>query len=836
MYTFYADEKQFTAKPSGKETALINKRFHEVTSDYRTIAAGIGELGMTFAAASFYHKRTNDEFKQEQIFALDFDSGITFEEIKARLSQYHLPILFAYKTFSWKPEYEKFRVVMGFSHVAADLFTAQSIILILMEMFPECDKACKDPARMFYGGKGLLYLNDEDVQFSPEQLLLSFDAYMRNQYGQKHYTEHLKKFYQKNHIVTDKKGRIPVTASEEIAGLNVFIIKSEAPHRQYLKNDSFYDENDTVQKRRTVVKSFDWTALYDCCELFRNFKDGKEYYYYPELFHIALNLCCVDGGRTKFMEILHSQQNQEHDSYFDDSKTDWKNTLNDIIKHEYLPKNCNNCHYAEKCSHSVNMISTANPSSHDVKILERREYCSIEEAEESLIQNFMLALSNHDNKIKIIIAQTGIGKTAAYIDMIKNTDESFMIVVPSHDLADEIYDRAISSGINNIISAPRLPVLSDEIQQEIDHYYNIGAGELAIQEYRELLKTLDKNSSDYMAVRHYLDKIDDVLKFKGHIIITHQRFLYLSPLSKTLENHRIIIDEDILTSVFSVKAADKSDIKKLLNKSFIKSNHPAYNRLKYIYHSNGMMQFDYGITLYAEKADISEMKDIDGNVLELLLSKEVIADKNTVSYLNVKELPYQEIIIMSATINPELYRMMMPDREIQVYQCKEAAYMGKIIQHTDNTYSRGNMRRDTSLIEKLKKECSSHEVITFAEFERIFKTKYHFGGVEGLDTLKGKNLYIIGTPNVNDVVYQLYGMRIGISKSEIKADMKKLRVQHNGYDFSLYTYENSVMQTIQMWFIESLLEQAVGRARLLRYDCDVEVYSGFPTAQAKFER
>ena len=125
---------------------------------------------------------------------------------------------------------------------------------------------------MFYGGKGLLYLNEKDVQFSPEQLLLSFDACMRNQYGQKHYTEYLKKFYQKNHIVTDKKGRIPVTASEEIAGLNVFIIKSEAPHRQYLKNDSFYDENDTVQKRRTVTGMLCITAV-NCSEILRTEKN-----------------------------------------------------------------------------------------------------------------------------------------------------------------------------------------------------------------------------------------------------------------------------------------------------------------------------------------------------------------------------------------------------------------------------------------------------------------------------------------------------------------------------------------------------------------------------------
>ena len=75
-------------------------------------------------------------------------------------------------------------------------------------------------------------------------------------------------------------------------------------------------------------------------------------------------------------------------------------------------------------------------------------------------------------------------------------------------------------------------------------------------------------------------------------------------------------------------------------------------------------------------------------------------------------------------------------------------------------------------------------------------------------------------------------MKAGISNLEV--NMKKLRVQHNGYEFSLYTFEKPTMQIIQMWFIESLMEQAVGRARLLRYDCEVKVYSGFPVAQANF--
>ena len=37
-----------------------------------------------------------------------------------------------------------------------------------------------------------------------------------------------------------------------------------------------------------------------------------------------------------------------------------------------------------------------------------------------------------------------------------------------------------------------------------------------------------------------------------------------------------------------------------------------------------------------------------------------------------------------------------------------------------------------------------------------------------------------------------------------------------------------------MWLIESLLEQAVGRARLLRYDCIVDVFARFPVDQSHF--
>jgi hypothetical protein len=54
------------------------------------------------------------------------------------------------------------------------------------------------------------------------------------------------------------------------------------------------------------------------------------------------------------------------------------------------------------------------------------------------------------------------------------------------------------------------------------------------------------------------------------------------------------------------------------------------------------------------------------------------------------------------------------------------------------------------------------------------------------------------------------------------------------YDTETKTFKSDVVKTIQIWLIESLLEQAVGRSRLLRYNCTVKVFAGFPVEQAEF--
>ena len=97
----------------------------------------------------------------------------------------------------------------------------------------------------------------------------------------------------------------------------------------------------------------------------------------------------------------------------------------------------------------------------------------------------------------------------------------------------------------------------------------------------------------------------------------------------------------------------------------------------------------------------------------------------------------------------------------------------------------------------------------------------------------GKNLAVIGLPNKPDFVYCLYGMRAGLDIRK-SPNMTVHRIEHGGYSFSLNTFKDETLQMIQTWILSSQLEQAVGRARLLRNNCTVTVYAGFPVEQAVF--
>lgn len=126
-----------------------------------------------------------ENWAAQQLFCLDIDNEdkttakgedkrraaepVTVDEVLRRCSEWSIKPALIYETFSSCPEWQKFRIVFVADHVITDGEKRDGIQLALMELFPECDGACKNRDRLFYGGKSVLYI-DESAVFAPESI------------------------------------------------------------------------------------------------------------------------------------------------------------------------------------------------------------------------------------------------------------------------------------------------------------------------------------------------------------------------------------------------------------------------------------------------------------------------------------------------------------------------------------------------------------------------------------------------------------------------------------------------------------------------------------------
>ena len=106
-----------------------------------------------------------------------------------------------------------------------------------------------------------------------------------------------------------------------------------------------------------------------------------------------------------------------------------------------------------------------------------------------------------------------------------------------------------------------------------------------------------------------------------------------------------------------------------------------------------------------------------------------------------------------------------------------------------------------------------------------------YGNTEGSNIYEGYDLLVIGTPYHAEFLYKLVAFTMGLDFDE-DAEMMVQLVSHNGYQFWFNTYKDEALRDIQFWMLESELEQAVGRARLLRNRCTVHLFSNFPLIQS----
>lgn len=776
------DIKGYNKKPHADEIKKISRRISKnvcEVNDLRTFAEHVSERGHTWCPAVFNGPRKTANFKSTQLIALDFDGGISFDTVTERCKKYMLPILFAYETFS-SIDTDKFRVVFMLDKVITDINIFNIVIDIFMSIFPECDSACKDAARMFFGGKRLIYFNENECTVKAQTLMMNFSLYLKDKHGQRCYKKHIEKF----------------TAAHRC---------KNSPYVLYSKTTT----GEKVHSNHNTCRSNVLDKLLRSCHLYREFAEDSEWLYYNELYGLATNLIHIETGKKTFLKYIN---NSQYDTY----KRDWKFYLKYFKDNEYLPMKCEKfCPYHSECHHANNMLDTVTVGRKKIVRLKEPEYAGISEVQAELKKYFYDAMGSGDNMIHVIKAQTAIGKTHMYLEYLKSTDKPCIIAVPTNKLKNEVYNECMRENIY-AAKTPSVYELKDsipyDIYEHIGYLYKTGR-------HQSVMEYIKEKAADVPALKEYVSAYENIRAFDGHIITTHHKLLYSS--DKWLSRYNIIIDEDILKTITRNQlTVDIADIKAL-------TNHKLSKRVRD--HLLNIAELAEQHMLFSVEPTGNCKVNAEFDLNALLNAEYFYSDSKAVTFYQAAGLMNMKYTVLSATADEYIYKSYFGSDRIVFHTCKTAKYRGRLIQYYSNSYSRRYIQNNSDTYENISKISGDVPRITFKKFSED-EDGIHFGNSEGCNCMKGQDMAVIGTPHMADFMYKLLAYRIGYDGSG--DSLRYLEITHNGYRFWFYTYENELLRRIQLWMIESELEQSVGRARLLREDCTVWLFSNLPLPQS----
>lgn len=828
----HLDGQEFTKKPNDKTVARISNRIarRRVKISLKDFSHYVGEKGRSFTRALLDGKRKAECFQEQILFAVDIDDGLSYQEFMKRSEDYDILPFLVYDTLSSTAEKEKFRAVYLMETVIETAKLAELFNVMLIKVFPESDGACKDVARLFLGGKGIRDFN-EGNRLEIEKLVRACQCEMKKR-DSKNYRRNIENLAEKYGIackdsciqIYRKDSVIDEELPQDIEILGNMVVEYGVIKKKVKKG--IMDEsgkNESKNKTNFPELRFNTDKLAEYCPLYKDHL--TEHLHHNLKFLLATNLRYIRGGKTLFMNGIGEEETETREKW----EMEWKQ----IRSYCYKPQSCVNggCPYADTCK----VDSLYSKLSWKVIPLRKNEpYISLEEAQNELRQCLCEAVEAKDRDIHLIKAQTALGKTYAYCELAREKpDTAFLFVVPTLDLQDEIVRRLEDTGshcIKTVSCVEKIKELNLPIYNEVIMLYDSGQGDKVKGRIQEYLGS-NKEELSETTVEEMKRCLNQKEKLNGtcNVVTTHKMFLNL-PL-KTLEQYEVVVDEDILMSIIKDNGSvPMSKISEALNAGVFSGE--AEKRLKMLQN----METEKAVKV--EPIRISELSDQDmeqyGDLVVLLGSQVFYYEENTqdIRYFNPMEIPKVKTIVLSATLNKKIWKDFCKNRRVKMNEVGTVKYQGKLMQFTYHSMSRECIRKlDSQKVkEKIKRITGVPEerMITFKKFED--KSAIHFGKTEGFDKLKGQNIAVIGTPHYILALYKMVGRYLDYDTSK---KLCRQRVENSVYSFILMTFPDMQMRNLQMYILEAELEQAVGRARLLRCNCVVWVFSNFPLKQAE---
>lgn len=861
------DSKVYKKKPENKkEFNYIGSRAirNEQVMDIEELADLVGNKSHAFTPAVFKRmyffgnenkkKRQKIYFREMQVFGLDFDDGISFDEVKKRAKKYRLNFAFAYHTLSSSKELEKFRVVFVHDGIVKDVNVAEMIIGMLMDIFPECDGNCSDATRIFLGGKDVFY-EDYDAVFNIEDLAMEYENYLYDT-DPKHKAEKIRSLARKykadssdNHLhiksVSEKERENNIEKNRDNLPESIIYIESGKKSRFYeikmcLKKEKTSDKEKTYKgkKKKGYHKDYRDIDLNDPeipCQLYQDFRNDI-WLKHESNFLILTNLLQIEGGYSFFMKHIEANYTEEYPKK-------WNNQWNYCVSNEYHAQRCTNAtcpYYGKSCSGSL-MLERI--TGRIVPIDNGMKYVSLADAENALSESLQNALSMTENGMYLIQAQTGIGKTRQYIELVSKMDSPCMIAVPTNILKHEVFRKLQNISRMGVVESPSFEECGfpQEVVEEVQNAYDRGCVNdvrALWERYRKLWEhSKDPQDKKYLAsYKEYSNFTKAYVRTRTHhIVTTHARLLNMC--EEDISGYCVLIDEDILlsclksgTSSISVKELEKvrkdmpDDFKIEVDRILDTVKKGKYGRIDKTYQIQGW--------------NLAKLKrfGISGDLNGLFHARSycvVEGESDRIVFFAPRKFHAGKYIILSATLNPALYNDYFPDHHIQVFKTVQAEYQGKLIQYTRFSLSEGDMERKEEQFFKMLEEQFPRNIpiISFKGKERN-SYRIHFGNSEGVNFFTGKDLIIAGTFHYPDYVYKLIAKAL-YPECDCSEKIHKVKMCRNGFRFRFMSFDEPDIQEIEYYLINSELEQCLGRARLLRHDCTVYLFSNFPCVQAE---
>lgn len=805
IYQFTYHPTLLNRKPATKtENWIIHNNMIQTGTTIENVCKYIGNgYGYTFTPNLYSdNKPSSKTFIGTSGFFLDFDNNSNPEQILNRFYELNIKPNFWYSSFSDSPEYRKFRICILLDKLITDTTIISNIFSNLFYHFP-ADNACKDLARKFYGGKEVYFLTEEpnsleilksESTWSGERATLQFDS---------------------------EKPVNLLYINKKITGIS--------KKRERKKTYSSDQAKDFTYLEKLKNNDCNFSIIENKVRVFKEFVNLEKRFDYLVLFGLATNLHWLQGGMKlmkRTMEKYNQLKNNNPDS--DIYHNRHLEVINQVNERKLFPQSLEWFSTHKEDYIHKNIISCLINPRGVIFVNDPVEKISLKEGEKMFNDSFQRAMTSNA-QYTIIKAGVGIGKS----HILKNID-NIAIALPTHKLKDELFEEMNVDAFK----IPELPIFENkEVNAQIKSLYQSGLR----SEVMSLIHQLAENDSpDQIKAKTYLDELDKAKKWKGTLLTTHERSLH-----EEMNQNTIIYDEDCIHSLVSQKSFNLTDLGLLLLKypDLALYFNDCYHTLQTSENKSMHVtpKYEAPIHLLIEKV---KYEHSTSNFIEFFSSdrfyKEEFTDKKgqihtTIHYCKFNTLPSnKKIIILSATINHAFYEKAFPG-QVEVLEIPEIENKGMVYQYTKYSNSRESLKKRDQ--EELLDKIGNKPVITFMSNTQTFNQEFvkengelgiYFGNTRGYNDLKGKDMMVIGTPHINEIVYLFHAEFLGIDTNNIDKKMDYQTIQHNGMQFKFKAFNNLDLREIQLNLIEGELIQAVGRARTIRTDAKVQVYSNFP--------